>query len=681
MLRSKIAAARLALAGCVLAGCAAARPAPVTSTAPASTAVPPAAPPAAAPAPPPAEALRVARGDAERYRVPVTEAQPVLGPADAPVTIVEWADYQCPFSARVEATLADLMRAHPGEIRRVWRNNPLPFHRDAQLAAELAVEAYAQRGPEVFWRLHETLFAHQSALPRADLETYAAEMGLDMTKVRWALDGSTRRNAVAADQELGRSLGATGTPAFFINGRFVSGAQPLSVFETIVADEVARASLLTQLGVAHAELYDVLTAEGSTEPVVPQAAEKTKYPDPAAVYNVPIGSAAQSGRSDALITIVEFAEFQCPFSKRVQATLAELERAHGRDLRIVYKHNPLPFHNLARPAAEAALAARDQGKFWEYHDLLFAQQDALERDHLEDHAQRLGLDLTAFRRALDTHSHEAEIAADQELARSLGATGTPTFFINGRMLRGAQPVEAFETVIAEELSKARERVAKGTPRSRLYEAISAEGLSAPKYLEGAAADAAAARGGAAPDPSKRYEVSRPADAPRRGAARGAKVVIQEFADFECPFSNRVQPTLRQIELNYGDRVQIVWRHYPLPFHSHAAEASEAAIEVYKQAGDEAFWRYHDLLFANQQQLGHDDLIRYAREMGGIDVAKLERALERHTHQKRVTADIDAITRAKLRIGTPSFVINGRVMQGAQAYPAFEAMIEAALAEP
>ncbi len=131
---------------------------------------------------------------------------------------------------------------------------------------------------------------------------------------------------------------------------------------------------------------------------------------------------------------------------------------------------------------------------------------------------------------------------------------------------------------------------------------------------------------------------------------------------------------------YGDKEQIVWRNSPLPFHDKAFKAAEASQEVFEQGGDEKFWKYHDILFENQKALEVENLIKYAEQVGGINTAKLKAALDTDKHKATVQADMDAITKAGARIGTPSFFINGKLLQGAQPFPAFKAAIDAALAE-
>src|SRR6185436_13836335 len=143
----------------------------------------------------------------------------------------------------------------------------------------------------------------------------------------------------------------------------------------------------------------------------------------------------------------------CPFCGRVVPTLKQIEDQYGGKVRIAFKHQPLPFHQNARPAAMAAMAAQEQGKFWEMHDKLFANQQALDRASLEKYAQEIGLDMGKFKAALDSNKFDAQITKDSNEGAAIGANGTPTFFINGRQLVGAQPIESFKAMIDEELKK------------------------------------------------------------------------------------------------------------------------------------------------------------------------------------------------------------------------------------
>jgi protein-disulfide isomerase len=150
---------------------------------------------------------------------------------------------------------------------------------------------------------------------------------------------------------------------------------------------------------------------------------------------------------------VEWSDFECPFCSRGAQRLQEISSKYGDKVQIAFKHMPLPMHPNAPLAAQASMAAHEQGKFWEYHDKLFANQRAMDRASLEKYAQELKLDMGKFKAALDSGKYASLVQKDMDEGSRLGATGTPTFFINGRKLVGAQPLDAFSAVIDEELSK------------------------------------------------------------------------------------------------------------------------------------------------------------------------------------------------------------------------------------
>lgn len=622
------------------------------------------------------EAVGVGEGSPQRVRLPLTPSMPTRGADPALVTIVEVGDFQCPFCARAAATMAELQREYPSELRFVWINHPLPFHEHAADAAEAAMEAFHQGGNGMFWRMHDLLMENPNALERADLDAYAAQVGANAVAFADAVAREKHQARIEQDVSLARALGASGTPAFFLNGRPITGARSFAAFAEVIDDEIARAHRLLEAGVASQDLYatfmeHALAAipdenEGvDDEPAAP--------PDPQLVYNVPVGNSPTEGPADALVTIVEFGEFQCPYCGRVQSTLAELRTRYGADLRIVWRNNPLPFHPNAEPAAQMALEANTQGKFWEAHELLFQNQEHLDQASLIRYARQLGLRAASVTTAIETHRYHEIIDADAALARRLGANGVPSFYINGRELVGAQPAETFAALIDEELAKARQRVATGTPRASVYEETIRAGLQA--RPEVARRPRAAARPTPADDTVHNIPV--PITAPTRGALHG-RVTVQLFSDFQCPFCGRVEPTISQLLQEYGDRVTLVWRNFPLPFHENAMRAAEAATEVLAQGGVAKFWLYHDTLMQNQQDLDEAHLLRFATQLGGIDVGRMRRALTRHTHQAAIEVDMHAVE--DLRIGTPTFFINGRMLSGARPIEDFRAAIDRALAE-
>lgn len=172
---------------------------------------------------------------------------------------------------------------------------------------------------------------------------------------------------------------------------------------------------------------------------------------------VSAGDSPAKGPEDAPITIIEFSDFQCPFCKRVLPTLEQVLTTYAGKVRLVFRDFPLlSIHPRAQRSAEAAQCAREQGKFWEYHDALFANQNQLEDSHLTEYARTLGLDIQSFEQCLASNKYTASVQADLTYGTQLGVSGTPAFFINGRLLSGAQPFEAFQAIIEEELRLAQQ---------------------------------------------------------------------------------------------------------------------------------------------------------------------------------------------------------------------------------
>lgn len=169
---------------------------------------------------------------------------------------------------------------------------------------------------------------------------------------------------------------------------------------------------------------------------------------------VAVGDGPPRGPEDAPVTIVEFSDFQCPYCARVNPTLDAIRERYPDQVRIVFRHFPLDFHKEAPKAAEASRCANEQGKFWEYHDLLFANQRALGVDQLKQYAARLDLDRSEFDQCLDSGREAAAVQKDVADGRAAGVSGTPAFFINGRFVNGALPLENFVQAIEAELEAA-----------------------------------------------------------------------------------------------------------------------------------------------------------------------------------------------------------------------------------
>ncbi|MFP4598957.1 MAG: DsbA family protein [Persicimonas sp.] len=610
--------------------------------------------------------------------VPVDDS-PVLGPNDAPVTLVVFSEFQCPFCARGAATIDELMEqdAYEGKIRLVYKHFPLPFHRQAKSAARAAMAA-GEQGK--FWQMHDLLFDNQVVFrgkDAAEMEDrtaeYARELGLDVERFRRDFERDEYAELLERDVELGQEVGVRGTPHILINGEPITGAQPLSDFEAAVDEQLELAEKLRAEGVTDAELYRTAVARNFDSPSEPEPVAKPPEPEQH-VEMVPVDDDdAMRGDDDALVTIVAFSEFQCPFCKRAGPTVDRLVDTYGDKVRLVFKHNPLPFHPHAMPAAKLALAAGEQGKFWQMHDLLFDNQSRLSEDGIfVELGEEIGLSKKQVEAALASDELEARIEKDRELAEQVDARGTPTFFINGVKLVGARSYEHFETLVDAQLELA-ETLAEEQDLSAeaLYEAAVDKNKE-----EGAASDE---------QPDEQPEAN---DAPRVDTSnlsvdddqvRGpedAKVTIFVFSDFECPYCMRGAASLDEALEEYGDEVKVIFKHFPLPFHRQAKSAARAAMAAGEQG---KFWQMHDLLFEHRDKLGDEGtLIGLAEELE-LDVDRFEADMKEDAFDKQIDADMQEADTLGVR-GTPTFFIDGTRMVGAKPAAAIEQAIEEALAE-
>lgn len=206
---------------------------------------------------------------------------------------------------------------------------------------------------------------------------------------------------------------------------------------------------------ASSTLGEVLVALKQAAPApAPTAAAPARAgrPDPGRRYSVKTSGAPSKGAKQPKITLVEFSDFQCPFCSRVTPTLAQIEKEYGDRIEIVFKHLPLRIHPKAPAAHAAAEAAHRQGKFWEMHDLIFANQREMSPEKYEEYAAQIGLNVERFKKDTASSDVKKRVDSDAAEAASLGITGTPAFLVNGRYLSGAQPFDAFKRLIDEELA-------------------------------------------------------------------------------------------------------------------------------------------------------------------------------------------------------------------------------------
>lgn len=377
--------------------------------------------------------------------------------ADEPlVTAMLFGDFTDAASATLAAGFEAARVRWPDDVRVEFVHVPASTRPLALEAAQVSIEA-GRSGR--FWALHDRLLFGTKVTDHAGLVEAAEAVGVPRASVEQALADRVHRPWIDANTSAARALSITGAGVGFVNGR----AAPLDVDGIVALVEQERAAIaaLVRDGLPRAAIREEILA--SAEPPSPRPPSPTgpSGPDPAVNYAVPALDRPVLGPRDAKVTVIVFSDFQCPFCARVQPVLKQLREAHPDDVRIVFRNLPLAFHGHARELAKLALAVdamapargRTTSKFWRFHDLLF-QRKELGEANWKLFAKRLGLDPKRVEKASGAAAIEAKIVEDEADAKAFGVSGTPSFFVNGRILVGAQPFESFDALVREELAKA-----------------------------------------------------------------------------------------------------------------------------------------------------------------------------------------------------------------------------------
>ncbi|GIK55982.1 MAG: thioredoxin domain-containing protein [Chloroflexi bacterium] len=373
-----------------------------------------------------------------------------LGDPNAPVQIVEFTDYQCPYCQQHSAqTLPQIISemVENGRVYYVFKDLPLDIHPEARVAAK-AVRCGGEQ--DAFLEMHDAVFNSQGQWggqgdKAGDIfAALAADLGLDSVAFAACYASSAQDDLVQANVEEAIALGVRSTPSFFFNGYLASGALPFDSFEQIVTWG-ENGELAAQVEANVRAVYAAQQAQQQQQQQVP--------PTPAGPVDVPTDDVAFAiGSPDAPITIVEYTDYQCPFcSRHFAQTLSQLKAQYVDTglVRYVFKDFPLTsIHPQAALAAEAARCAGEQDAYLEMHDALFANQNAWNGRQdaatlFATYAQQLGLDAASFTECLESGRYQRAVEADLNEGIAFGVRGTPTFFINGNIFVGAQPFEAF----------------------------------------------------------------------------------------------------------------------------------------------------------------------------------------------------------------------------------------------
>lgn len=429
---------------------------------------------------------------------------PSIGAADARVQLIVVNEFGCPACRRGKILLHRVLAQYGDLVRVSFVHNPRPaFAMSAPAAA--ATIAAANQGQ--FWALHDLLFSTPGALDEDALRSAAtalAELDSSFVLEQWEgdRDSAETREQVARQRSMALATGATATPTYFVNGRLLTGNIGFGDLSAVIDEELIAAEDTGSIGDEwlrqrlkannpdlHAYLFEgqVPTREflEAREVVETASANSGKRVIRAiampADFRYPVTVRPDDpvrGAADALVTLVEFSDFQCPSCRGLAPILRELLQRYPKDVRLVFKQEPLGYHSLAMRAAEASLCAHDQGAFWGMHDRMF--DGGLQSQQLESYAESLDLDLGAWKQCVEKGAHRDRIKEDAALARKVKALGTPHTFFNGRKVAGVRSVDWFSTLVDTELARARALIADGTPPGQVYARTIAGESAAPE---------------------------------------------------------------------------------------------------------------------------------------------------------------------------------------------------------
>jgi len=404
------------------------------------------------PAQPAAAGSTAAAAGPQRRRVPIGNS-PSRGPADAPVTIVEFGDFQCPYTKQAEPMLQKLFEKYPDKIRLVWKDEPMGVTLDSDDAASLAHEALRQKGHGAFWRVHNKLLASAPRLGRPVLERIAAEEGLDPIDVSTALREGRYRAAIDADVDLANAVSSGATPTFFINGRAVVDRDEAleKALEKGVVEELAEARRRLLAGVSAAALYEDVQREADSTPM---PVKRVKLPDPG-------GRPARGGAAQSALLVHEFCDLSMLWCAWIEPSLRKTLVSYGDEVRLVWWDVSDPQQPTSLRVMRAASAAGNDA-FWKMHDAILARQwreafeepppEILSSIALRQLAKEIGVDIAVYDFAVATGVSKDEKQQLTE-ARSFGRAGQ--IVIDGEVHGGSAPPHVLRAAIDRALARRR----------------------------------------------------------------------------------------------------------------------------------------------------------------------------------------------------------------------------------
>lgn len=421
---------------------AAAAPAEVASAAPSAPTPAPSAAPTPAPSPSPAPSAAGAAPSAppnpnQVWKVAVHPDDAKKGPDTANVQVVVFGSFGNQETTDFAPAIAEIEKTFGTKVQIRYKHKVVPFpHPDAIVAAEIGAACNAQGK---FWPMFDSL-SKSAALSESAAYDAAQAAGCNVAKAKADVAAGKFRKQVLRDSLVANEVAANTYPNVMVNGvrlgapKTWDNLKPLIEKQIEAAEQEAKAKGKTGLA-----LYESIVAGG-------KIFDQTGGPKQTfAIDGSPI-----LGKPDAKIEVAVFEDFQCPFCAKIAPSVKEFQKKYPNDVKIVYKHMPLDIHDNAQIAAEASMAALAQGqeKFWAYHDVLFNNQSALQKEQLETYAEQVGLDMARFRADMASGAGKSVIQRDMQEGQKAGVSGTPSVYINGMKYQGPRgyPPEGLEAI-------------------------------------------------------------------------------------------------------------------------------------------------------------------------------------------------------------------------------------------
>ncbi|MFO0616663.1 MAG: thioredoxin domain-containing protein [Polyangiaceae bacterium] len=652
----------LPLIAVVAAGCSAG-PAPTTASAPVASVAPVA-------------SLEITHTDEAHWStaiaagdpVPVTEADPLWGSPDAPVTIVLFADATNIACAREELKLQVLRDTYgPEKLRIAWKHYPGSTD-GAKHGAALGAALFDVGGGPAFFAFTKKMFATRLADPKGDLseallasaEAAKAEVSFKPSELAERMEAAGPK--LEEDAALAKALQVRTAPTYFIDGIRLTGSVQPEVWKRLVDTELAATKDAYERGdrsTLYAERLGLNTRAGYG---LPSAEARTRNPPDETIYAAAIGGSPARGNAEARVTLVEFGDFEENYSRSVQDELSHLRTFYGDKLRLVFKFAPQPRHERGALAAELAAFIYDKkgaDAFWVAHDALYSASAALEDATLERIAKEAGLEPKSTLAEIKAHKHANLLDADRDLADDLKVTSLPQIFINGKRVKGVQQEGYFASMIDAEIAFADQRLASGARPADLYAAIMKDAVPMRAFQAKAAPTVTG-------------------DNPARGPST-APVTIQVFCEYPSPYCKKVFSTLGELDAAFPKQLRFVWRHFPIQGEPTALPSAIAGAEVKRQKGDATFWKFTDAIFASTDKdaLSRAGLDKLAAKFG-VDAKTFDAALDATDPPGVVTDDLKRAAELGVNAAPTTFV-GDFMLVGALPIETFKHAVRAALA--